>query len=63
MAVNRIVRKKKKPVPGVIKSVFVDKILDKKIRVLAVKMERDESFVMRLLFRKALGLKQTGTVD
>lgn len=51
---------KPKEASGLVMSVYVDKPLERKIRVLAAKEDREISYVIRMLIRKGLGLKPTG---
>jgi len=39
-----------------------DPQLIKRIRIDAVRLDRDESFIIRLILRKHYGLKETGTL-
>ena len=45
-----------------VKSFLADAALDRRIRTEAARLERDESYVMRLYLRKAFGLKERGTL-
>ena len=45
-----------------VKSFVADPVLDKRIRMEAVRLDREESYVMRLYLRKAFGLKVSGTL-
>ena len=44
-------------------SFLADKVIVKHIETMSVKLEREESYVIRLLIRKALGLKPTGAIN
>ena len=54
---------KHKPFPkGAVMSFYADNALRKKIKIHAVKLDKDTSFIIRLALRKFFGLRNDGSL-